>query len=428
MDDVNVSASLVFSSRQIVLLNPGFIIPVVPNLKFPRSDMHKILTMNQISPKGLDRFSREKYEVASEIGTPDAIMVRSTPIKPEDLPPSLLAIARAGAGVDKICVNDCTTKGIPVFNTPGANANSVKELVMLSLLLASRGVIRGIRFLDRLATESTDPTEITRVVEKEKKRFAGSEIINNTLGIVGLGAIGSKVAEMAMGMGMDVLGYDPSISVESAWRLPNSVERIENLPTLLAKSDFITLHIPMLESTKYMINEESLQFVKKGARLLNFSREGIVEPNAVVKALDSGSLSRFITDFPHPVLMGREDIILMPHIGASTKEAEENCATMAADQLIDFIENGNIINSVNFPRLVLERSSNHRIAFSNKNVPNMLGQVLPILAEHHINVSDMLNKSRGEIAYSILDLNEPITDEISERIKSIDGIYSLRSL
>ncbi len=390
--------------------------------------MHKILTMNQISPKGLDRFSREKYEVASEIGTPDAIMVRSTPIKPEDLPPSLLAIARAGAGVDKICVNDCTTKGIPVFNTPGANANSVKELVMLSLLLASRGVIRGIRFLDRLATESTDPTEITRVVEKEKKRFAGSEIINNTLGIVGLGAIGSKVAEMAMGMGMDVLGYDPSISVESAWRLPNSVERIENLPTLLAKSDFITLHIPMLESTKYMINEESLQFVKKGARLLNFSREGIVEPNAVVKALDSGSLSRFITDFPHPVLMGREDIILMPHIGASTKEAEENCATMAADQLIDFIENGNIINSVNFPRLVLERSSNHRIAFSNKNVPNMLGQVLPILAEHHINVSDMLNKSRGEIAYSILDLNEPITDEISERIKSIDGIYSLRSL
>ncbi|MCG8338011.1 MAG: phosphoglycerate dehydrogenase [Proteobacteria bacterium] len=390
--------------------------------------MHKILTMNQISPKGLDRFSRDKYEVASEISTPDAIMVRSTPIKPEDLPSSLLAIARAGAGVDKICVNDCTSRGIPVFNTPGANANSVKELVMLSLLLASRGVIRGIRFLDRLARESSDPTEITRVVEKEKKNFAGSEIINNTLGIVGLGAIGSKVAEMAMGMGMNVLGYDPSISVESAWRLPNSVERIENLPSLLAKSDFITLHIPMLESTKYMINEESLQFVKKGARLLNFSREGIVEPNAVVKALDAGLLSRFITDFPHPVLMGREDIILMPHIGASTKEAEENCATMAADQLIDFIENGNIINSVNFPRLILERSSDHRIAFSNKNVPNMLGQVLPILAEHHINVLDMLNKSRGEIAYSILDLDKSITPDTADRIKSIDGIYSLRSL
>ncbi len=390
--------------------------------------MYKILTMNQISPKGLDRFSREKYEVASEINMPDAIMVRSTPIKSENLPSSLLAIARAGAGVDKICVSDCTTRGIPVFNTPGANANSVKELIMLSLLLASRGVIRGIRFLDQLAKESSDPTEITKTVEKEKKRFAGSEIINNTLGIVGLGAIGSKVAEMAMSMGMNVLGYDPSISVESAWNLPNTVERVENLPSLLGKSDFITLHIPMLESTKYMINDETLQFVKKGARLLNFSREGIVDPHAVVKALDAGLLSRFITDFPHPVLMGRDDIILMPHIGASTKEAEENCATMAADQLMDFIENGNIINSVNFPRLVLERSSEHRIAFSNKNIPNMLGQVLPVLAENHINVLDMLNKSRGDIAYSILDLDSTISPEIEGKIKAIKGIYSLRIL
>jgi len=383
--------------------------------------------MNQISPKGLERFSREKYEVASNINTPDAIMVRSTPIKKEELPSSLLAIARAGAGVDKICVDDCTSLGIPVFNTPGANANSVKELVMLSLLLASRGVIRGIRFLDQLAKDSDDPVEITRVVEKEKKKFAGSEIINNTLGIVGLGAIGSKVAEMAMGMGMNVLGYDPSISVESAWRLPNSVERIENLAALLGKSDFVTLHIPMLESTKYMINEESLQHVKKGARLLNFSREGIVDPEAVVKALDKGILSRFITDFPHPVLMGREDVILMPHIGASTKEAEENCATMAADQLKDYLENGNIINSVNFPRVILERSGEHRLVFSNKNVPNMLGQVLPILASSHINVLDMMNKSKGEIAYSILEIDKPVADDIINNIKSIDGIYSVRA-
>ncbi len=389
--------------------------------------MFKVLTMNQISPKGLERFSREKYEVASDINTPDAIMVRSTPIKKENLPSSLQAIARAGAGVDKICVDDCTQLGIPVFNTPGANANSVKELVMLSLLLASRGVIRGIRFLDQLAKDSDDPVEITKIVEKEKKQFAGSEIINNTLGIVGLGAIGSKVAEMAMGMGLNVLGYDPSISVESAWRLPNSVERIENLPTLLGKSDFITLHIPMLESTKYMINEESLQFVKKGARLLNFSREGIVDPQAVVKALDAGALSRFITDFPHPVLMGREDIILMPHIGASTKEAEENCATMAADQLMDYLENGNIINSVNFPRVALERSGTHRITFSNKNVPNMLGQVLPILAASEINVLDMMNKSRGEVAYSILEIDKPITEEIISQIKSIEGIFSVRA-
>jgi D-3-phosphoglycerate dehydrogenase len=388
--------------------------------------MYRILTLNQISPKGLEKFSRDKYEMASELSTPDAIVVRSSPIKRENLPSSVLAIARAGAGVDKICVNDCTVLGIPVFNTPGANANSVKELVMLSLLLASRGVIRGIRFLDQLAKDTRDPVEITKIVEKEKKRFAGSEIINNTLGIVGLGAIGSKVAEMAIGMGMKVLGYDPSISVESAWRLPNSVERIENLPTLLGKSDFITLHIPMLESTKYMINSETLQFVKKGSRLLNFSREGIVEPNAVVKALDEGILSRFITDFPHPVLMGRDDIILMPHIGASTKEAEENCATMAADQLIDFLENGNIVNSVNLPHLVLERSSQHRLTFSNKNVPNMLGQVLPILAANHINVLDMMNKSRGDVAYSILDLDKTISTEIISKIKAIDGIYSVR--
>ncbi len=388
--------------------------------------MFKILTMNQISPKGLERFSRDSYEIASEIGSPDAIMVRSTPIKPEDLPSSLLAIARAGAGVDKICVADCALKGIPVFNSPGANANSVKELVMLSLLLASRGVIRGIRFLDKLATETNDPKEVIRVVEQEKKNFAGSEIVNHTLGIVGLGAIGSKVAEMAMSMGMNVMGYDPSITVESAWRLSNKVQRIENLPTLLGKSDFITLHLPMLESTKYMINDESLQFVKKGARLLNFSREHIVEPNAIVKALDERILSRFITDFPHPVLMGRDDIILMPHIGASTNEAEENCATMAADQLMDFLENGNIVNSVNFPSLVLERSSEYRLSFSNKNVPNMLGQVLGILANNDINVLDMLNKSRGEIAYSILDIDKPIAENVIESIRTIEGIYAVR--
>lgn len=390
--------------------------------------MYKILTMNQISPKGLDRFSREKYEIASDIGSPDAIIVRSTPIKPEDLPAQLLAIARAGAGVDKICVDECASRGIPVFNSPGANANSVKELVMLALLLASRGVIRGIRFLDKLAMQTNDPAEVIKIVEKEKKNFAGSEIINNTLGIVGLGAIGSKVAEMAMSMGMSVLGYDPGITVESAWRLSNKVQRIENLPTLLGKSDFITLHLPMLESTKYMINEETLQFVKKGARLLNFSREHIVEPNAVVKALNDGTLSRFITDFPHPVLMGREDVILMPHIGASTKEAEENCATMAADQLKDFLENGNIVNSVNFPSLILERSSDYRITFSNRNVPNMLGQVLPILAKNDVNVQDMLNKSRGEIAYSIIDVDKPISEDVVESIKAIDGIYGVRVL
>ena len=387
--------------------------------------MLKVLKLNQISPKGLERFSSDKYEIASEFSSPDAILVRSTPIQPENLPSTVRGIARAGAGVDKICVDDCTIKGIPVFNTPGANANSVKELVTLSLLLSSRGVIRGIRFLDELAITTKDPDIVTKTVEKEKKRFAGSEIIGRTLGIVGLGAIGSIVAEMAMGMGMKVLGYDPSLSVDQAWRLSNKVKRIEDLSALMAKSDFITLHLPMLESTKYMINKESLQTVKKGARLLNFSREKIVDPHAVVEALDEGKLSKFITDFPHPVLMGREDIILMPHIGASTKEAEENCATMAADQLMDFLENGNIKNSVNFPTMSMERTGIARLAFSNENVPNMLGQVLPILAAHEINVLDMLNRSRGSVAYTLLDVDTEVSEEIIKKIKAIDGIYAV---
>ena len=389
--------------------------------------MFKILTKNQISTKGLERFPLDKYEVASDLSSPHAIMVRSTPINPENIPSSLLAIARAGAGVDKICVDYCSSVGIPVFNTPGANANSVKELVMLALLLSSRGVIKGIRFIDSLGATYEDPKELMKEVEKEKKKFAGSEIIGNTLGIVGLGAIGSRVAEMALGMGMKVLGYDPALSVESAWRLSNKVERIENLPTLLGKSDFITLHLPMLESTKYTINGESLKFVKKGARLLNFSREGVVDPVAVASALEEGILSKFITDFPHPALMGKEDAILFPHIGSSTLEAEQNCAIMAADQLIDFIENGNIINSVNFPILTLERTGDFRIGFANKNVPNMLGQVLPILAESHINVLDMLNKSRGEVAYSLIDVDKPVSDDIIAKIKSIDGIYTVRT-
>jgi D-3-phosphoglycerate dehydrogenase / 2-oxoglutarate reductase len=388
--------------------------------------MLKILKLNNISHKGLEKFSTEKYEIASEFRSPDAILVRSTPIKIEDLPPTVRGIARAGAGVDKICVSDCTEKGIPVFNTPGANANSVKELIMLALLLSSRGVIRGIRFLDELAKETDDPDVVIKTVEKEKKNFAGSEIIGNTLGIVGLGAIGSIVAEMAMGMGMEVLGYDPGLSVEQAWRLSNQVKRVEDLPSLLAKSDFITLHLPMLEATRYMINDDSLQHVKKGARLLNFSREKIVDPNAVVRSLDNGNLSKFITDFPHPVIMGRDDIILMPHIGASTKEAEENCATMAADQLIDFLENGNIKNSVNFPNLNMERTGPCRLAFSNNNVPNMLGQVLPILANHNINVLDMVNRSRGEVAYTLLDVDKEVSDNIVGEIASIEGVYSAR--
>ncbi|MDH5559222.1 MAG: phosphoglycerate dehydrogenase [Deltaproteobacteria bacterium] len=390
--------------------------------------MYIIATYNQIASKGLDCFARERFEVGSGLTSPDGILVRSYKILPENLDPNLKALARAGAGVDKICVDDCTNRGIVVFNTPGANANSVKELTMLGLLLSTRGVIKGARFLEELKATTQDPTEISKTVEQEKKRFAGNEIKGKTLGIVGLGAIGSLVADMALSMGMSVLGYDPGLSVESAWRLSNQIQKMDNLPSLLGKADFVTLHLPMLEATKDLINKDSIQFFKKGAVLLNFSREGIVDNEAVLKALKAGILSRFISDFPTPNLMGREDTIFMPHIGASTQEAEENCAIMASKQLIDFLENGNIVNSVNFPQLYLERLSQHRIVFANKNIPNMLGQVLPILAESNLNVLDMLNKSRGEIAYSVIDVESSIPKETIDKIKGIEGILSARAL
>ncbi len=385
----------------------------------------EVLTMNSISPKGLERLSNRKYEVSDSIHSPDAILVRSAYIKSENLVPKLKAIARAGAGVDKICVDKCTLNGIPVFNSPGANSNSVKELVMLSLLLSSRGVIQGIRFTEQLAEKNEDATTVVRRVEKEKKRFIGNEILGSTLGIVGLGAIGSKVADMAVTMGMNVIGYDPALSIESACRLTNKLKLVDDLPTLLGKSDYITLHLPMLKSTKYMINAESISHIKKGARLLNFSREEIIDPFAVRDALDSKILSRFVTDFPHPVLMSRDDTILMPHIGASTTEAEENCATMAVDQLIDYLENGNIKNSVNFPNLNLERSSQYRIAISNKNIPNMLSQITAFLADYDINILDLLNKSRGDLGYTLIDVDKEVPSEVLLKISEIEGIYSV---
>lgn len=387
--------------------------------------MYKVLTYNAISVHGLDKFPRNNYEVASEISTPDAILLRSHVLSEKDLLPSVVAIGRAGAGVNNIPVEACTKRGICVFNSPGANANAVKELVLTGMLLSSRGITNGINYVNSL-TQMTDADAMAKLLEKEKSRFKGTEIKGKTLGVIGLGAIGSIVAEMGLMMGMKVIGYDPALSVAAAWRLPSEVGHMENLASLMSKSDFITLHLPVLESTRHMINKDSLSNVKKGARLLNFAREQIVDTSAVLDALNSGKLGRYITDFPTPDLINRDDVIPMPHIGASTDEAEDNCAIMAAEQLRDFLENGNIKNAVNFPETRMERGGSYRLTISNRNVPKILGSILSILADANINVNDMINKSRDEIAYNIIDLENRPSEEVVAKIRSLEGVINLR--
>ncbi|MDH4226063.1 MAG: phosphoglycerate dehydrogenase [Deltaproteobacteria bacterium] len=390
--------------------------------------MYKILTLNPISVKGLERFSRDRYEVASEIGHPDAILVRSAKVTETHLTPTLKAIARAGAGTDNIPIPLCNDRGIPVFNAPGANANAVKELVLAGMLSASRNILEGVAYVRDLGAKKHSPEELHKLVEGGKKKFAGLELRGKTLGVAGLGAIGSLVAEMGLSMGMHVLGYDPAISVDAAWRLSSEVQRMDNLASLLAKSDFVSLHLPLIPQTKMLINEESLGWVKKGAVLVNFSRDEVVDNQAAAKALDSGRLSRFVTDFPHASLMGRPDVMATPHLGASTEEAEENCALMAANQLIDFLENGNIVNSVNFPRLVLERSSQYRIAVVNRNVAKMLGKVTNVLADFNLNVVDMLNKSRDDIAYNLIDVESAPPLEVIAAMEQVEGVICARLL
>ncbi len=389
--------------------------------------MFKIKTYNQISVKGLDRFSRETYEVGSDIGHPDAYLVRSHKMHVEPVPETLKAIARAGAGVNNLPVDAYTEKGIVAFNTPGANANAVKELVLAALLLGGRDIVGGMTYVQTL-THITDAAEMSQLLEKEKKRFAGNELLGKTLGVVGLGAIGSMVAEMALAMGMSVVGYDPALSVEAAWRLPSQVERMENLQALLSKSDYISLHVPAIEATKHMINQDALRAVKPGAVLVNFARDAIVDPEAIVASLDENQLGQYICDFPEPCLLGRKDVLAMPHIGASTAEAEENCAVMAANQLMDYLENGNIKNSVNFPQIFMERNSGYRITFANANVSGVLGHVLSVLAENEVNVIDMVNKSRGEIAYNIIDVAQEPASTIIEAIADVEHVVSVRFL
>jgi len=389
--------------------------------------MNKVQTYNKISVRGLEKFSLDKYEIASEIGTPDAVMLRSHVLQPEDIETSVKAIGRAGAGVNNIPVDNCTERGIVVFNAPGANANAVKELALAAMLLSTRDIVGAIDFV-RKEGPGKSAEELHKLVEGGKKTYGGTELKDKTLGVVGLGAIGSQVAETGLMLGMNVLGYDPALSVEAAWRLSREVQRMENMQSLLSKADIVTLHLPVLEATRNLINKELIDSFRPGATLINLSREKVVDTEAILMGLDSGRIGKYITDFPVMEMTGHDKVISIPHLGASTEEAEENCAIMVADQLIDFLENGNIRNSVNFPNIALERNGGFRLAFSNRNVPKMLNQVLSVLADRNINVIDMINKSRHDAAYNIIDIEQEPTPELIQALEDIDGVIKVRTL
>jgi D-3-phosphoglycerate dehydrogenase / 2-oxoglutarate reductase len=385
----------------------------------------RIQTFNAISDRGLSRLDPAGFVVGPDVEQADAYLLRSHKLHGADFPDSLLAVARAGAGYNNIPVDQLTKRGVVVFNTPGANANAVKELVAAGLFLSARGIYGGIRYVQSL-TGVTDTAELSKRLEKEKKRFAGTEVAGKTLGVIGLGAIGSMVANMALELGMRVIGFDPAISVEAAWRLSSRVEKVESLQALLGEVDYLTVHVPANEHTTGLLNAELLESIKPGARLLNFAREQVVDVAAVLAALDSGRLSRYVTDFPGPELFGRDDCLLLPHIGASTQEAEENCAVMAADELIAYLVDGNIVNSVNFPNTHMRRNGGSRITFCNENVPRVLGSVLSVLADRDINIIDMVNRSRGDIAYNIIDTETAPDSPTLDAIRQADGVIRLR--
>ena len=389
--------------------------------------MYKIRTYNQISEVGLSRLPLESYQVGPDIEEPQALILRSHKLHDETVPDSVIAVARAGAGVNNIPVDKYTGRGIVVFNTPGANANAVKEIVTAALLLGSRGIMAGMNRVQEM-TDIDDKEVMAKQMETEKKAFGGGEIAGRTLGVIGLGAIGSLVANSALDLGMKVVGFDPALSVEGAWRLSSRVEKMESMEALLKVSDFVTLHVPAIDATHHMIDSTALLRFKPGAQLINFARAAVVDADAVVAALDAGRLGGHVTDFPTPDMLGRDDCLLLPHLGASTAEAEENCSVMAADQLMDFLENGNIMNSVNFPQTRMVRDGGYRITFTNENVPRVLGAVLSVLADHDVNVVDMVNKSLNDMAYNIIDVESKPTDEIIAAIAAVEGVKQLRVL
>jgi D-3-phosphoglycerate dehydrogenase len=385
----------------------------------------KVRTLNSIAVAGLDRLPRDRYEVASELAQPDAVLLRSYKMHDMPLPSSLLAVGRAGAGTNNIPVAKLSKLGVPVFNTPGANANAVKELVIAGLLMAARNLPQA---LDFVRTLKASGEELDKAVESGKKAFVGFELPKRTLGVVGLGAIGVEVANAALRLGMNVLGYDPAITVQHAWALSSGVQKAVNLDDLFARSDVVTVHVPLTKATDKLVNAARLDSMRRGGVILNFSRDAIVDSDAVVAALNAGKLLGYVTDFPTRALLDHPKVICLPHLGASTVEAEENCAVMVVDNLREFLENGNVTRSVNFPETVLQRTRPNRVAIPHKNVPNMVAQILTCLAAQNINIADMLNHSRDELSYTLVDLDTQPSEATLERIRGIDGILSVRVL
>ena len=385
--------------------------------------MIKVQTLNNISPVGLDKLPRDSYEVASEMADPDAILVRSAKMHDMDIGDNLKAVGRAGAGVNNIPLDKMSEKGVVVFNAPGANANAVKELVISSMLLASRNICQAWNYVNELPLDN-----LKTAVEDGKKNYAGSELPGKTLGIVGLGAIGVQIANAANALGMKVVGFDPSITIKSAWKLSAEVEQALSVDELFSQSDFVSFHVPLVEGTKNLLNEERIALLPDGATILNFARDGIIDEDALITALESGKVNYYVTDFPIDDKKNHDRVIALPHLGASTSEAEDNCAVMVANQIKDYLENGNILNSVNFPEAKMPRAGKERLAITHKNIPNMVGQISTAIADAGANIVDMLNKSREDYAYTLIDLESEISDTVIDNIKQIEGILTIRGL
>ena len=389
------------------------------------ADGFAVLVLNQISPNGLKRLPAERYTLGKDVAAPDAVLLRSADMHAMAIPAGVLAIARAGAGTNNIPIKTMSERGVPVFNAPGANANAVKELVLAGMLMAARNLAPALRFVAALDAQEPD---MDKVVEDGKKAFAGHELAGHTLGIVGLGKIGCLVADAAIRLGMNVLGYDPDITVDAAWSLPAQVKKAASVAEVLKHAHFVTLHVPLVAATRDLVNADNVGQMRAGSVLLNFSREGVVNEAAVIASLERKHLGWYVCDFPSAALNGHERVIALPHLGASTREAEENCAIMAVEQLRDFLEHGNVANAVNFPAVSMARESAHRVAIANANVPNMLGQISTAMARAGLNIHNMVNKSRGDMAYTLVDVDSPVDATALADIAAISGVLSVRYL